>query len=113
MIRYKDTTIVPQTDNALKKEGYTYTNGTNDYRMNFAPAVDKGVLTEYDGVKIGFVPAPNSGDYAQSGGKTTFMLDGAETDSFEYPDLYGEGSLLRYTAQLNALNSFPLCPNTS
>ena len=103
VIRYKDTTIIPQTDKALKKEGYTYTNGTNDYRINFAPAVDKGVFTAYDGVKIGFIPIPSSEDYAQSGSKTTFLLDGDSVDSFEYPDLYGEGSILRYTAQLNAL----------
>ncbi len=109
-IRYKDTAIVPQTDKALKKEGYTYTNGTNDYRMNFSPAVDKGVLTEYDGVKIGFIPIPTSEDYTKSGGKTTFMLDGESVDSFEYPALYGEGSILRYTAQLNALKKDIILP---
>ena len=110
VIRYKDTTIVSQTDDNLNTSGYTYTNGPNNFRINFAPAVDKGVFTEYDGLRIGFIPVPNSEDYAQTGNKSSFMLDGNSVDSFEYPDLYGEGSVLRYTAQLNALKQDIILP---
>lgn len=110
VVRYKDTTIVPQINQELLDGGYNYTNGPNDFRINFASAVDKGVFTEYDGVKTGFIPLPNNEDYSQTGNRTTFMLDGNSVDSFEYPNLYGEGTILRYTAQLNALKKDIILP---
>ena len=35
IVQYKDTTIVPQTDQELVDAGYTYTNGTNDFSDQF------------------------------------------------------------------------------
>lgn len=47
-LKTKDISVEKQTDKELKEQGYDYTNGQNDYRINFSSDSEKGLNVQFD-----------------------------------------------------------------
>ena len=95
---YKDTNIKAVTDSIILNRGYSFENGNNDYKAYFSEDSAKGLLlVEKDSREIRLVP---------NGVKVLGTVRQVESDmklvdSFEYVGVYGEGTVLRFTPQLN------------
>ncbi len=61
-LRCKDNSIVEQKDREKKKVGYDYSNGQNDYRINFSSDSSKGVLVEYGDISFSLAPISDKSD---------------------------------------------------
>lgn len=55
-LQTKDISVEKQTDKALKAKGYEYTNGQNDYRINFSKDLSKGLYIEFAGGSYSIIP---------------------------------------------------------
>ncbi|MDR0883913.1 MAG: DNRLRE domain-containing protein, partial [Oscillospiraceae bacterium] len=100
-LQYKDSSIVAQSDAALVAAGYEYTNGPNDYRLDFSANPTLGVHINDHQNQITIAPVPASENIV--GVKTDTQVDGKDVDVFEYHGVFGADTLLRYTPQLNTL----------
>lgn len=99
-LRFKDNSIVEQTDEEKAALGYDYSNTQNDYKINISSDSSKGVLVEYDDMSfslsaISEIIAPG---YISKG-----EVCGEEYENFEYADLFGSNTVLKYFFQLNGI----------
>lgn len=99
-LKCKDNSIIAQTDNEKKAQGYDYCNGNNDYRIHLSSDSAKGVFAEYRDIAFSF--SPISSIHAP-GYISTGEINGEEFEDFEYADLYGAGTLLKYFPQINGI----------
>ena len=99
-LKTKDISVKKQTDKDLESEGYEYTNGQNDYRINFSKASDRGVLVQFDGGAYSIVP---QGKFEVEGRKGVSEYLGSSFEVFEYENLYGVGTNLKFYPQLNGV----------
>lgn len=99
-LKTKDISVEKQTDRALKNAGYAYTNGQNDYRINFSEDPSTGLQVQFDGSTYSIIPR---GDKEVTGKKNTAEFLNEEFEVFEYPDFYGTGTTLRFYPQLNGV----------
>ena len=102
VVRYKDTSIILQTDDELSAAGYRYTNGANDYRIHFSTDPTKGVFINENQNMLTFAPIPQ-GEGKISGATAAVTVEEERTDVFEYPNVFGKHTNLRYTPQLNSV----------
>ena len=100
VLKTKDINIEKQKDKIFLKRGYTYSNGPNDYRINFSEKSEQGVLTCFKSCSYSISPM---GGTSVRGRKGTGEILGEEFEVFEYPEIYGEGTNLRFYPQLNGL----------
>ncbi|MBS7175329.1 MAG: RHS repeat protein, partial [Clostridiales bacterium] len=100
-VHYKEISVEKQTDDKLKKEGYDYSNGTNDYRINFSSDISKGIFVDNEQVKFSLIPQNTKN--VSGTPETIKTLDG-DVEAFVYNGIYGEGTALRYFPQLNGLS---------
>ena len=99
-LKTKDISVEKQTDRALKDAGYAYTNGQNDYRINFSEDSSTGLQVQFEGAAYSIVP---QGGKAVTGRESTAVFLNEEFEVFEYPGLYGAGTTLRFYPQLNGV----------
>ena len=99
-LKTKDISVEKQSDNKLKELGYTYTNGQNDYRINFSEDSDKGLLVEFDGCSYTIIP---QGKFTVDGEKSISENLDREFEIFEYENIYGVGTSLKFYPQLNGV----------
>ncbi len=99
-LKTKDITVEEQNDEEMEEEGFDYTNGQNDYRIHFSTNSDKCLKVEFDGGAYSLRPRTL---YTVQGreGIAQYLSDYFEV--FEYPNLYGEGTNLRFYPQLNGV----------
>lgn len=100
---YKEVSIINQTDDSLREKGFEYTNGQNNVRMNFSSDYTKGVrFTESNGTTYTLIPVKDEdNDLKIVGKKTKAKSETGDVDVFEYENIFGEGTVLRYVPQLN------------
>lgn len=55
-LKTKDISVEKQSDKALKSNGYEYTNGQNDYRINFSSDSSKGLYIEFGDSGYSIIP---------------------------------------------------------
>lgn len=98
-LKTKDITV-EKSDYELKKSGYEYTNGQNDYRINFSKDYNKGIQAEFEGAYYSIIP------------QSIINVEGEETvaeylnenfEVFQYKNIYGNGTNLRFYPQLNGV----------
>ena len=99
-LRCKDNSIVEQKDREKKKAGYDYSNGQNDYRINFSSDSSKGVLVEYGDISFSLAPIS---DKSAPGYVSNGAINNERFENFEYADLFGENTLLKYFPQINGI----------
>jgi len=99
-LRCKDNSIVEQKDREKKKVGYDYSNGQNDYRINFSSDSSKGVLVEYGDISFSLAPIS---DKSAPGYVSNGAINNERFENFEYADLFGENTLLKYFPQINGI----------
>ncbi len=99
-LKAKDISVERQSDAELKNKGYTYTNGQNDYRINFAKNSDKGILVNFDGGSYSIIP---QGKYDVEGSKSISETLNKRFEVFEYNNIYGLGTNLKFYPQLNGV----------
>ena len=99
-LRFKDNSIVEQTDKEKAALGYDYSNTQNDYKINISSDSSKGVLVEYEDTafSLSAISDINAPGYISKG-----MVSGEELEDFEYSDLFGSNTLLKYFFQLNGI----------
>lgn len=99
-LKCKDNSILAQTDHEKKAQGYDYCNGNNDYRIHLSSDSAKGVFAEYRDIAFSFSPISSihAPGYISNG-----EINGEEFEDFEYADLYGAGTLLKYFPQINGI----------
>ncbi len=99
-LKTKDISVEKQADKALKNKGYEYTNGQNDYRINFSADSDKGLLISFEDYTYSIIP---QGKSHSEGQKNTSAFLNENFDVFEYENIYGEGTNLKFYPQLNGV----------
>lgn len=99
-LKTKDISVEKQTDKELKEQGYDYTNGQNDYRINFSSDSEKGLNVQFDKCTYSIIPESN---ISVSGSKETAEFLNEEFEVFEYENIYGSGTTLRFYPQLNGV----------
>ena len=100
-LKTKDISVEKQSDRELKKQGYTYTNGQNDYRINFSEDINQGLLIESGSCTYSIIPQT---EYKSAQGKenvSEYLGDTFET--FEYSGAFGAGTSLKFYPQLNGI----------
>ncbi len=97
---YKDTGIYFIQNQALKRSGYIFENGTNDYKIYFSKTASKGILLQpTDNNKIYI--SPKTDKKAKAGELETLTDDGRSYQVISYENAFGRNTSLRYSAQLN------------
>lgn len=99
-LKTKDISVEKQSDKALKSNGYEYTNGQNDYRINFSSDSSKGLYIEFGESSYSIIP---QSDKAVVGNESTSEILSEQFEDFEYPNIYGEGTNLKFYPQLNGV----------
>lgn len=99
-LRCKDNSIVEQKDKEKKRAGYDYSNGQNDYRINFSSDSSKGVLVEYGDISFSICPVS---EYEVKGYAADKSADSRASECFEYADIFGNGTTLKYSPQINGV----------
>ncbi|MBR1374028.1 DNRLRE domain-containing protein, partial [bacterium] len=98
-LKTKDISV-EKANSELKKEGYDFTNGQNDYRINFSKDYNKGIQAEFEGASYSIIP------------QSIIKVDGEEAvaeylnenfEVFQYKNIYGNGTNLRFYPQLNGV----------
>ena len=77
-----------------------YTNGQNDYRINFSKDYNKGVQAEFDDCSYSIIPLSNSDI---TGNETVAEYLDEKFEVFQYKNIYGEGTNLRFYPQLTGI----------
>lgn len=99
-LKTKDISVEKQTDKKLKSNGYEYTNGQNDYRINFSTNSNTGLYIEFDNSSYSIIP---QSDNSATGTESTSEILGERFEDFEYKNIYGEGTNLKFYPQLNGV----------
>lgn len=99
-LKTKDISVEKQTDKELKAKGYEYTNGQNDYRINFSSDSSKGLYIEFGESSYSIIPQSNN---TAVGNESTSEILTEQFEDFEYPNIYGEGTNLKFYPQLNGI----------
>ena len=99
-LKTKDISVEKQTDKKLKSNGYEYTNGQNDYRINFSTNSSTGLYIEFDNSSYSIMP---QSDNSATGAESTSEILGERFEDFEYKNIYGEGTNLKFYPQLNGV----------
>lgn len=99
-LKTKDISVEKQSDKALRSNGYEYTNGQNDYRINFSSDSSKGLYIEFGDSSYSIIPQSNN---TAVGNKSTSEILSEQFEDFEYPNIYGEGTNLKFYPQLNGV----------
>lgn len=99
-LKTKDISVEKQSDKALKSNGYEYTNGQNDYRINFSSDSSKGLYIEFGESSYSIIP---QSEKTVAGNEDTSEILGEQFEDFEYPNIYGEGTNLKFYPQLNGV----------
>ena len=99
-LKTKDISVEKQTDKELKAKGYEYTNGQNDYRINFSKDSSKGLYIEFGESSYSIIPQSNN---TAVGNESTSEILSEQFEDFEYPNIYGEGTNLKFYPQLNGI----------
>lgn len=102
-VKYKETSIVAQNNNELLNKGYDYTNGANDYRINFSSSLSTGINVQCSDYNFSYIPIPNDTNENIIGHTNKIKIDGNDVDTFEYNNVFGDNTILRYTPQLNSV----------
>jgi len=104
VIKFKETTIQEQNDTSAAREGYDYTNGENDIDINFSADVDTGIKIKADENELTLTPVQSNEVEKQEGStKEITNLDDQTEDAFVYEGVFGEGTRVEYTPQMNGL----------
>lgn len=99
---YKDTNILVQEDPDILAEGYEYTNGANDYRVNISANPEKGIaLTDENGSTVRLAPKMEAVTAENNGEPKKVQGEFGEIDVIEYKNIFGDKSVLRVSPQLN------------
>ena len=98
-IKLKDISV-EKANWSLKRQGYDYTNGQNDYRINFSADSKKGLRIEYNDVAISVIPQ-DANDV--DGNEAVAEILSENFEVFQYKNIYGNGTNLRYYPQLNGV----------
>ena len=80
-LKTKDISVEKQTNKELKNKGYEYTNGQNDYRINFSTDSNTGLYIEFDNSSYSVIP---QSDNAVTGKESTSEILGEGFEDFEY-----------------------------
>lgn len=99
-LKTKDISVEKQKDSDLKSDGYEYTNGQNDYRINFSEDKNKGVRVNFDDCEYTIIPQSTL-DAAGKKSESEYLNEKFEV--FEYPSIYGESTSLKFYPQLNGV----------
>ena len=99
-LKTKDISVEKQSVKELKANGYEYTNGQNDYRINFSSDSNKGLYIEFGESSYSIIP---QSDKAAVGNKSTSEILSEQFEDFEYKNIYGEGTNLKFYPQLNGV----------
>ncbi len=100
-LKFKDTNIKALSNQQLNKQGYTFENGTNDYKAYFGKKSSTGVMIiNPKNVKVRLVPIST---LSSNGQVVKLEDDGKEIDAFLYNGVYDSSTALRFTPQLNGL----------
>lgn len=99
-LKTKDISVEKQTDKKLKSDGYEYANGQNDYRINFSKDSNKGLYIEFGESSYSIIPQSNR---SVTGTESTSEILDEQFENFEYPNIYGEGTNLKFYPQLNGV----------
>lgn len=99
-LKTKDISVEKQTDKKLKSNGYEYTNGQNDYRIHFSTNSSTGLYIEFDNSSYSIIP---QSDNSAAGAESTSEILGERFEDFEYKNIYGEGTNLKFYPQLNGV----------
>ena len=98
-LKTKDISI-ERSNLALKKQGYDYTNGQNDYRINFSKNKELGIQVDYEGYSYSISP---QSVFEVEGEQSVAEYLGENFEVFQYKNIYGNGTNLRYYPQLNGV----------
>lgn len=99
-LKTKDISVEKQSDKTLKSNGYEYTNGQNNYRINFSKDSNKGLYIEFGESSYSIIPQSNN---SATGTESTSEILDEQFEDFEYPNIYGEGTNLKFYPQLNGV----------
>ena len=99
-LKTKDITIEKQEDTTLKSEGYEFTNGQNDYRINFSKDYNTGIKVTFSGGSFTLIPQSIFDDEGEEA-VAEYLDDTFEV--FQYKNIYGNGTNLRFYPQLNGI----------
>lgn len=99
-LKTKDISVEKQIDKDLKAKGYEYTNGQNDYRINFSKDSNKGLYIEFGESSYTIIPQSNK---VVVGTDSISEILTERFEDFEYPNIYGEGTNLKFYPQLNGV----------
>ncbi|MCM1115458.1 MAG: DNRLRE domain-containing protein [Clostridium sp.] len=99
-LKTKDISVEKQNEKELMTEGYEYSNGQNDYRINFSTDSSKGLYITFG--NSGYYIIPKS-DFNVSGKESTSDILHEEFEDFEYKNIYGIGTNLKFYPQLNGV----------
>lgn len=98
-IKTKDISV-EKADNELKSKGYDYTNGQNDYRINFSKDQRKGIEAIFEDCSYSIIPLSTT--TAEGTESVAEYLD-ENFEVFQYKNIYGNGTNLRFYPQLNGV----------
>ncbi len=99
-LKTKDISVEKQSDKELKAKGYEYTNGQNDYRINFSKDSSKGLYIEFGESSYSIIPQSN---HSTTGTENTSEILDEQFEDFEYKNIYGDGTNLKFYPQLNGV----------
>ena len=103
-IKFKDTTIVEQTDAQTEQDGFEYTNGDNEFSIDFSEDVENGIKVGDTKNELTLTPVQAEDASGVSGEATQVTNKDNVTESvFAYENVFGEGSRIEYSPQLNGL----------
>lgn len=99
-LKTKDISVEKQSDKELNANGYEYTNGQNDYRINFSKDSNKGLYIEFGESSYTIIPQSNK---VVVGTDSISEILSEQFEDFEYKNIYGEGTNLKFYPQLNGV----------
>ena len=99
-LKTKDISIEKQADKGLKDKGYEFANGQNDYRINFSSDSSKGLYIEFGESSYSIIP---QSDEKVNGSESISEILNESFEDFEYKNVYGEGTNLKFYPQLNGV----------
>ena len=103
-VKFKDTTIVEQTDAKAEQEGFAFTNGDNEFSIGFSEDVENGIKVGDTKNELTLTPVQAEDASGVSGEATQVTNKDNVTESvFAYENVFGEGSRIEYSPQLNGL----------
>ena len=100
-MQYKEIGIERQTDAKAMQDGYTHTNGTNDYRINFAEDAATGIQVQKD--TVSWKLAVDQADKNITGELSSEKADNKGIGVFCYENAFGHDTVLKYYPQLNGV----------